>query len=327
MLVTCVVYRDGRKVAEIPKEDISEYVAQPDCLIWVALADATPAEIAEMAEEFGLHPLAVEDARKGHQRPKIEEFDDSLFVVLKTVESIDQGDESGDAYLIGEVDIFVGRNYVLSVRHHTQKGFSDVRARCEREPELLRNGAGFVLYALMDAVVDRYFPILDELEEALQDAEDRMFDSASSRGKIADLYALKRRLMVLRHAVMPLLEAVGKLTGGRVPTVCARLENYFRDVYDHLSRIQSVIDGMREMLQTAVQVNLALINLSDSDVTKRLAAWGALITVPTLIAGIYGMNFEHMPELRWLIGYPVALALMFGVDAVLYFKFRQAKWL
>jgi magnesium transporter len=327
MLLNCVVYRDGHKIAEIPKEDISEYVVRPDCLIWVALADATPAELAEMAEEFGLHPLAVEDARKGHQRPKIEEFDESLFVVLKTVESIDDADESGDAYLIGEVDIFVGRNYVLSVRHHTQKGFADVRARCEREPELLRHGAGFVLYAVMDAVVDRYFPILDELEEALQDAEDRMFDSTSSRGKIEDLYALKRRLMVLRHAVTPLLEAAGKLTGGRVPTVCAGLENYFRDVYDHLSRIQSVIDGMREMLQTAVQVNLALINLGDSEVTKRLAAWGALITVPTLIAGIYGMNFEHMPELNWLLGYPVALALMFGIDVVLYFKFRQAKWL
>jgi magnesium transporter len=327
MLVNCSVYRDGRKVADIPKEDISEYVVRPDCLIWVALADATPDELAEMAEEFGLHPLAVEDARKGHQRPKIEEFDESLFAVLKTVESIDDGDESGDAYLIGEVDIFVGRNYVLSVRHHTQKGFADVRARCEREPELLRHGAGFVLYAVMDAVVDRYFPVLDELEEALQDAEDRMFDSTSARGKIEDLYALKRRLMVLRHAVTPLLEAAGKLTGGRVPTVCAGLENYFRDVYDHLSRIQSVIDGMREMLQTAVQVNLALINLGDSEVTKRLAAWGALITVPTLIAGIYGMNFEHMPELSWLLGYPIALALMVGIDVVLYFKFRQAKWL
>jgi magnesium transporter len=327
MLLNCVVYRDGHKLAEIPKEDISEYVVQPDCLIWVALHDATPAELAEIAEEFGLHPLAVEDARKGHQRPKIEEFDDSLFAVLKTVESISEGDESGDAYLIGEVDIFVGRNYVLSVRHHTQKGFADVRARCEREPELLRHGSGFVFYALMDAVVDRYFPILDELEEALQEAEDRMFDSASSRAKIEDLYALKRRLMVLRHAVTPLLEAVGKLTGGRVPVVCTGLVDYFRDVYDHLSRIQAVIDGMREMLQTAVQVNLALINLSDSEVTKRLAAWGALITVPTLIAGIYGMNFQHMPELNWVIGYPAALVLMFGVDTVLYFKFRQAKWL
>ena len=327
MLLNCVVYRDGHKIAEIPKEDISEYVVQPDCLIWVALHDATPTELAEIAEEFGLHPLAVEDARKGHQRPKIEEFDDSLFAVLKTVESISEGDESGDAYLIGEVDIFVGRNYVLSVRHHAQKGFADVRARCEREPELLRHGSGFVFYALMDAVVDRYFPILDELEEALQEAEDRMFDSASSRAKIEDLYALKRRLMVLRHAVTPLLEAVGKLTGGRVPAVCAGLVDYFRDVYDHLSRIQAVIDGMREMLQTAVQVNLALINLSDSEVTKRLAAWGALITVPTLIAGIYGMNFQHMPELDWVIGYPAALVLMLGVDTVLYFKFRQAKWL
>src|SRR5512144_2640444 len=173
MLVNCSAYQDGRKIADISAEDISEYVRRPDCFVWVALVEPTPEELDKMAEEFNLHPLAVEDAHKGHQRPKIEEYDDYLFVV---------------------------RNYILSVRHHMHKGLADVRARCEREPELLKTGAGFVLYALMDAIVDRYFPVLEELESALEEIEGRMFRGTSTRERIKEIYALKRRLMVLKHA-------------------------------------------------------------------------------------------------------------------------------
>jgi magnesium transporter len=324
MLINCVAYQDGKKLGDIHVVDISDYVSRPDCFVWVALFEPTPEELDEMAEEFGLHRLAVEDARKGHQRPKIEEYEDSLFVVVQTVE--DTPADSPDDFLVGEVDIFVGKNYILSVRHRTQRGFAEVRARCEREPELLRHGSGFVLYAIMDAIVDRYFPILDELESSLEAAEAKMFDGTSARSRIEDLYDLKRRLMTLKHAVAPLLEAVGKLYGGRVPQLCMGTQEYYRDVYDHLSRINAAIESIREMLTTAITVNIGLIGLGESEVTKRLAAWGALITVPTLIAGIYGMNFEAMPELKWAFGYPYALLTMIAVDAVLFWRFRRAKW-
>jgi magnesium transporter len=325
VLISCAVYQNGRKLADIPQADISDYITRPDCFVWVGLVDPTPEEIDDMAQEFGLHPLAVEDARKGHQRPKIEEYDECLFVVLHTIEP--QG-ESPDADLsLGEVDIFAGPNYVLSVRHKTRKGFIDVRARAEREPELLKQGSGFVLYALMDAVVDRYFPVLSNLEWELERAEDQLFDETSSRDKIEALYALKRRLMILRHAVTPLMESLGKLYGGRVPKVTSGLQEYFRDVYDHLTRINAEIESIREMVTTGIQVNLALIGLSDNEVTKRLAAYGALITVPTLIAGIYGMNFRHMPELEWASGYPLAIAVLVAIDALLFWRFRRAGWI
>jgi len=325
MLLNCVVYEDGKKVADIPAQEISDYLARPGALVWVAMFEPTPEELDEMAHEFGLHPLAVEDARKGHQRPKIEEYEGSLFAVLHTIEM--PPPDAGEELIVGEVDIFVGKNYVLSVRHRTQKGLSEVRARCEREPELLRHGVGFVLYAIMDAIVDRYFPILERLESSLETAEGELFSGASTRHKIEDLYALKRRLMTLKHAVAPLMEGVGKLYGGRVPSCCVGTQEYFRDIYDHLSRINAAIESMREMLSTAITVNIAMISLSESEVTKRLAAWGALITVPTLIAGIYGMNFETIPELKWALGYPFALAVMVIVDLFLFWRFRSVKWI
>jgi len=325
MLVNCVAYQNGTKLGDIAVANISEYVTKPECFVWVALFDPTHEEIDEMAAEFELHPLAVEDARKGHQRPKIEEYDDSLFVVLHTIES---AFGEPDAPLTGgEVDIFVGPNYILSVRHRTDKGFAEVRARCEREPELLRYGSGFVLYALMDTVVDRYFPILDALESELEQIEEQIFARNAARSNIESLYALKQKLMVLKHAVDPLMEATGKLYGGRVPHVCAGMQEYFRDVYDHLHRIHATIEGIREMLATAIQVNLGMISLSESEVTKKLAAWAAIIAVPTMVAGIYGMNFKNMPELDWAYGYPVAIAMMVVVDVYLYVKFKQTGWL
>ena len=326
MLVSCVAYENGRKIADIPVADISEYVHRPECFIWVALFEPTREELDEMAQEFGLHELAVEDARKGHQRPKIEEYGDSLFAVLHPAEILATGNEGASELNIGEVDIFVGHNYVLTVRHRTQTGFSAVRSRAEREPDLLRHGAGFVFYALIDNVVDRYFPVLDQIETRLEAAEEQLFGSAATRRKIEELYGLKRELMALKHAVTPLMEAVGKLFGGRVPQLCQGNQEYFRDVYDHLARINGTIETTREMLTTAIQVNLALIGISDNEVTKRLAAYGALITVPTLIAGIYGMNFTNMPELHWSVGYPLAIFCMVAIDAVLFLRFRRAKW-
>jgi len=326
MLISCVAYQQGRKVADIPIEDISEYVSRPDCFVWVALVEPTREELDEMALEFGLHELAVDDARNGHQRPKIEEYGDSLFAVLHPVERIKREDGSDDL-LIGEVDVFVGPNYVLSVRHRTRVGFAAVRTRAEREPDLLRHGSAFVFYALIDNVVDRYFPVLDELETELEKVEDQIFVRGNARANIQALYGLKRRLMLLKHAVDPLMEATGKLYGGRVPQICMGMGEYFRDVYDHLHRIHASIEGIRDMVATAIQVNLGMISLADNEVTKRLAAWGALITVPTLIAGIYGMNFEDMPELKLHFGYPLTIAVMVVIDLLLFWRFRAVKWI
>jgi magnesium transporter len=326
MLISCVAYQNGRKLAEVPKDHISEYVNRPDCFVWVALYEPSPEELDEMAEEFGLHELAVDDARHGHQRPKIEEYGDSLFAVLHTVEPVKDA-EGNEELRTGEVDIFVGPNYVLSVRHRTQVGFAAVRARTEREPDLLRNGSGYVFYALMDNVVDRYFPILDALESELEAIEEQIFVKGEARSNIESLYALKQKLMLLKHAVDPLMEATGRLHGGRVPQICSGMGEYFRDVYDHLHRIQTSIEGIREMLTTAIQVNLGMISLSDNEVTKTLAAWAAIIAVPTMIAGIYGMNFELMPELKSPFGYPLALLAMVAIDVYLYFHFKKVKWL
>jgi magnesium transporter len=325
MLVNCVAYQNGRKLGDIPVEDISEYVKRPDCFVWVALKDPTPADLDQMAEEFSLHPLAVEDAKTGHQRPKIEEYGDSLFAVVHTVERAPE--DADEPLLVGEVAMFVGRNYLLSVRLRTQKGFADVRARTEREPELLKHGSGYVFYALLDTIVDRYFPILDSLESDLEAIEEQIFVRNSARSNIEALYALKRQLMVLKHAVDPMIEGIGKLYGGRVPQLCSGLQDYFRDVYDHLVRIHATIEGIREMLTTAIQVNLGMINLNETEVTKKLAGWAALIAIPTLIAGIYGMNFKVMPELEWAYGYLFSIALMIGIDIVLYAWFKKIRWL
>jgi magnesium transporter len=321
MLVNCVAYIEGRKHADIPKEEISEYLKRPDCFVWVALKDPEPAELEEMRQEFGLHELAVEDARHGHQRPKIDEYGDSLFVVLQTLEF------RGGELTSGEMHIFVGPNYILSVRVRTERGFTDVRARTEREPQLLNHGSAYVLYALMDAVVDRYFPILDALETELEAIEEQIFVKNAARSNIEGLYLLKQKLMTLKHAVDPLMEAVGKLYGGRVPRICAGMGEYFRDVFDHLQRLHASIEGIRDMQTTAIQVNLGMISLNETEVTKKLAGWAAIIAVPTLIAGIYGMNFKFMPEYEMVFGYPLTMAAMLGIDIGLYAWFKKIHWL
>jgi magnesium transporter len=321
MLINCVAYQNGTKLKDIPIADISDYVQRPDCFVWVALRDASHEELTEMREEFGLHPLAVEDAHHGHQRPKIEEYGDSVFAVLHLVEVLD------GELVLGEVNVFVGRNYVLSVRNRSQQSLLGVRERCEREPELLRHGAGFVLYALMDAVVDRYFPVIETLEEDLEAIEERIFAKGSARQNIEQLYDLKRKVTVLRHAVAPLMEAAGKLQGGRVPAVCSNSQDYFRDVYDHLVRINTTIDSVRDTIVTAIQVNLSMVTIEESEVNKKLAAWAGIFAVVTAFAGIWGMNFRLMPELTWEYGYPTALFLMVLVSTFLHRRFRRLGWL
>ena len=321
MLINCAAYEDGRKLADIRIEDIDVWLKRPGCFVWVALRDASDDELRQMQQEFDLHELAVEDARHGHQRPKIEEYGATLFVVMKLPE-LKQGELE-----FGEVMIFVGTNFVLSVRNDSPFGFLGVRERCEREPEHLRQGAGFVLYALMDAVVDRYFPVVDALETELEGIESQIFDRGAARWNIERLYGLKRRASEVRHAIAPLVEVVGKLHGGRVPAVCVNTQEYFRDVHDHLTRINAAIEAMRETIATAIQVNLSMVTIEESETTKRLAAWAAIFAVSTALAGIWGMNFEHMPELQWRWGYPMALAVIAVSAGLLYRRFRRAGWL
>ena len=321
MLINCVAYQEGKKLSDISVEAISDYIQIPDCFVWVALREPEHAELLVMQEEFGLHELAVEDAERGQQRPKVEEYGDSLFVVVRTVEL------EGDQIHEGELDIFVAQNYVLSVRNNVNSGFLGVRARAEREPQLLAMGSSFVLYALMDAVVDRYFPVMTMLETELEKIEDRIFIKGSQRDNIERLYELKRKVLMLRHAVTPLLEALGKLHGGRVPMFCIDTQEYFRDVHDHLQRINAAIDTIRETIGTAIQVNLSMVTIDEGEVNKRLAAWAAIFGVFTAFAGVWGMNFEFMPELKSHWGYPGALTFMFSLSGYLYYRFRKSGWL
>jgi len=321
MIVNCVAYDRGKRLSDIPLNEVRSHLTNRDCFVWVALKDPQADELATLQQEFDLHELAIEDAQKGHQRPKIEEYGSSLFIVLQLVEP------SGQDLQTGEVAIFVGPQYIVSVRRDAQLGFADVRRRCEQEPELLQHGPAYVLYALMDNVVDRYFPVLDRLSAEIEEIEERIFAGQTTRAQIEALYSLKRKLMTLNHATQPLLEVTGKLHGGRVPPICAGLHDYFRDVYDHLLRLGQSIDNLRDMVTTAISVNLSLITLQENEVTKRLAAYAALVAVPTMVAGVYGMNFDNMPELRWGYGYPSAIGVMVLIDLYLVYRFKKAKWM
>ena len=321
MLINCAAYANGRKLADIAVAEISDYLAHPDAFVWVALCDPDAAELDEMKSEFGLHELAVEDARKGQQRPKIEEYGDSLFCVLHLLELTD------DELAVGEFAIFIGANYVLSVRMRSEQNFASVRERGDSEPELLAHGASFGFYALMDAVVDRYFPIVERLESELETIEDQIFAKGTARANIERLYALKRKVMVVRHAVAPLMEASAKLHGGRVPRTCVNSQEYFRDVYDHLVRINASLDASRDTIGTAIQVNLSMVTIEESEVNKKLAAWAGIFALATAFAGIWGMNFKSMPELQWEYGYPVAIGVISVTCVALYLRFKHYGWL
>ncbi|MDR3055270.1 MAG: magnesium/cobalt transporter CorA [Zoogloeaceae bacterium] len=325
MLIHSVLLQNGARFVDIPVEDVSEYMGRSDCFVWVALRDATPEELEKMQEEFDLPPLAIEDAYHGHQRPKLEEYDGEHFFAVMHLLTLN---EEEDDYLRGEVNLFVGNNYILSVRNHSPQPFLGVRRRCEQEPELLSLGAGFVFYALMDAVVDRYFPLMDSLESELESVEDSIFSkSAPYRDNIERLYAIKRRITTLKHAVAPLMEVAGKLHGGRTPRPTTACQEYFRDVHDHLVRINAALDTLRETAATAIQVNLSLVTIEVSEVNKRLAAWAGIFAIVTAFAGIWGMNFKYMPELDSPWGYPAALTLLVGASGFLYYRFKKTGWL
>ena len=317
-LVNCAAYADGRKVGPVEIDDISEILRFPGQFVWIGLHEPTAPVLRKIQEEFALHDLAVEDALRAHQRPKAEEYADSLFVVLRTAQL------RNDEIEFGETHVFVGPRYVVSVRHGPSAPYTDVRARCESTPQQLRKGPGFVLYALMDFIVDHYFPVLDALEERLEAAEERIFDGGFDRSTTSQIYGLKRDLVDLKRAVSPLVEVCNRLMRFDVGIIPEDVRVYFRDVYDHVVRINESIDMQRELLTTALEANLSLISVGQNEVTKKLAAWAAILAVPTMIAGIYGMNFRFMPELESPFGYPAVMAGMGAICAVVYWRFRRA---
>jgi len=321
VLINCVAYKQGHKVADITIEEISDYLSQTGVMVWVALKDPSEPELALMQAEFNLHDLAIEDAKKGYQRPKTEEYGNVVFSVAHLLELQD------GKVATGELHIFTGPNFVLSIRRRSSKHFLGVRERCEQEPHLLKFGPAYVLYALVDTVVDGYFEVLDELEMQLEQIEAEIFIKNSGRSNIERLYELKREVAVLKHATAPLLEAFAKFTGGRVPEIAVNMGEYFRDLTDHLTRINTSVDQIRESILMAVEVNLSMVTIEDSEVTKRLAAWAGIFAVATAFAGIWGMNFEAMPELKWSYGYPFALGIILTSCIWLYRRFKKSGWL
>lgn len=321
-VVDCASYADGRRVADLEVDNLTAALATPGQFVWLGLLEPTEDQLRRVQQTFGLHDLAVEDALRAHQRPKLEEYGDHLFVVLRTVQRLDDG-----KFGVGETHCFLGRNYLVSVRHGRSVSYREVRHRCESAPQLLAKGPSFALYAIMDFVVDQYFPVIDAFEDELTKLEHRVFSDRVRRSTTEGLYRLKRRLLTLKRAVLPLIEVCNRLMRFDTAQVSEETRPYFRDIYDHVLRINETADTLRDMLSQAVEANLSLVGIRQNEIMKALAGWAAIFAVPTMVAGIYGMNFEQIPELHWRYGYLYAWGLMVGVSATLYGVFRRRGWL
>lgn len=323
-IVNCVEYGEGKRIGDVQLTDVSAVLAddRQSRFVWIGLHEPTEELLRQAQEEFGLHDLAVEDAHRAHQRPKLEEYGDAIFVVLRTAQRGPDG-----ALAFGETHLFVGPGYVVSVRHGASVPYTDVRARCESTPHLLKRGPSFVLYALMDFVVDHYFPIVDELEEALEKLEEDIFGGNYRRETTERIYDLKRDLLALKRAVSPLIDVCNRLTRFDSSVIDTETRPYFRDVYDHVIRINETVDNLRELLNGALEANLSLISVSQNEITKKLAGWAAILALPTMVFGIYGMNFDFMPELRWWPAYPLLMAFTATACGILYWRFKKTGWL
>ena len=322
-VVASVAYADGRRVGDVAIADISDVLKKPDVFVWVGLLDPAPELLEQIQQEFCLHDLAVEDARLAHQRPKLEQYGDSIFVVLRPA----VWSEEERRVVLEETHLFVGPQYVVSVRHGSSASYAPVRARCESTPGLLAKGPGFVLYAIMDFVVDHYFPVVDTLEAQLERLEDEIFDQAFDRATVERIYDLKRNLLEIKRAVSPLVDVCNRLMRFDLPLIPDDTRPYFRDVYDHAIRINEAVDRQRELLTGALEAHLSLIAVAQNDAMKKLAGWAAIIGLPTMVAGIYGMNFKFMPELEWHFGYPLVMTVIVAACDILYVRFKRAGWL
>jgi magnesium transporter len=321
-VINCAAYDARGERRDIDVEQISDVLAVDDgSFVWVGLYEPGVQVLAKLQEEFGLHELAVEDARNAHQRPKFETYGDSLFIAVHTAQSTD------GAIRFGETHIFVGPRYIVTVRHGASSSYAPARARLEREKGLLKHGAGAALYAVLDLIVDNFLPIVDEYDRLLGELEKDVFAEDFRRETVQRLYWLKRDLTQLRMAVEPLQDIVSHLTRMQGPLVDEAIQPYLRDVLDHAIRIQSSTETLREMLTAAVGVNLSLVTVQQGEIVKRLGAWASLLAAPTLVASWYGMNFEHMPELHGRWSYYILIAVMAAVSLGLYWKFKKARWL
>jgi magnesium transporter len=332
VIVDCAIYRDGRRT-DGPR-DFSDALTQcrrgGDAFVWIGLYEPTENEFDRVTEEFGLHPLAVEDALKAHQRPKLEVYDDSLFIVLKPV-----GYEAkSDIVTSGEVMVFIGDSFVVTVRHGEEAPLAAVRHRLEKEPEMLRHGPTAVLYSIADAVVDHYVVVADELGTDLAELEAEVFSptGGGSRHTASRIYAFKRQILEFRRATGPLAQPLARLAGGSlstvpVPFVHEKAQPFFRDVNDHLTRVNESVEGLDRLVSDILSAHLAQMSVRQNDDMRKISAWAAMAAIPTMIAGIYGMNFDHMPELHWVWAYPALIAVMAVLEVLVFRLFKRRGWL
>ena len=323
MIVDCGLYCDGRRSGDtMSLRQAYERAAGEDSFVWVGLHDPSPEEFDDVAEQFHLHELAVEDAIKAHQRAKLEIYGDSLFVVLKPA----QYDDDAEEVELGDIMLFVGDRFVVTVRHGALGSLGSVRERLERDPGLLARGPIAVLYAVLDRVVDDYLPIATDLDRDVEQVEEDVF-SADGGNPTERIYRLKRQILEFHRATAGLIEPLDLLVRNRVPVNTEPLAEYLRDVQDHARRVDQQVDAHRDLLTSVLQANLAQVGIRQNEDARRISAWVAIAAVPTLIAGVYGMNFDHMPELNWSWGYPLALLVMLGICVGLYLGFRRNGWL
>ena len=320
-VVNCALYEGGLRVRDLDINDPAEMRVHEGRVIWIGLHEPGEELLATLQEEFHLHELAVEDAYKAHQRPKVEIYGETLFLAVKTFQNV------GEDFAMGETCIFAGKGYVITVRHGPSRSYTAVRARCESSPNLLRQGEDFILYALLDFIVDNYFPAVDELEERIEELEESLFNPVEDRDALAEISEVRRKLTELRHVVAPLPDMCQRLTRFDVPVLNSHSHPYFRDVYDHCVTLLDRMEQLREGVKSVVETKMLLSSRRQNEVTRRLAAWAAILAVPTAIAGIYGMNFEHMPELTWRYGYLLVVGVIATACSLLFWRFRRAGWI
>lgn len=314
-------YRAGKKLALTSLEAISDVLLESGTFVWVGLFEPDKELMAKIQEEFGLHELAVEDAQTAHQRPKLEEYGETLFVVLRTATLVDEEIQ------YGETHVFVAPRFVLTVRHGPSTGYTKVRERTESMPERLAHGPGYVLYSIIDFIVDQYQPCIDKLQERFRGFEHQLFRPDSTSDNLQDFYNLKNELLKLQSAAMPLVEICTQLLRFHSDIIPKENRVYYRDILDHVARVTLAADRMREMINAAMQVSLAQITIRQNDVVKRLAGWGAILAVPTMVFSLYGMNFEFMPELKWRLGYPAVMGAIAVGCVLLYRRLKRVGWL
>lgn len=320
-VVNCVAYQKGERLPPFPLDDISDILKQPDTFLWIGLHEPDDALLNKIQEEFGLHELAMEDARSPHQRPKIEAYGKSLFVVAKTAQLAEH------SILFGETHLFAGKNFLVSLRHGASKSYTGVRSRCEQDPQRLAFGTGYALYAILDEIVDNYLLVVNELRNQFHQLESELFDARISRRKLRSIYHLKRQLMQLRDATQPLVDICNELMRFHEDIIPPAIQVYIRDVQDHCMRVIDTCDNIREMLLAAMQINLALVSINQNDIVKQLAGWGAILALPTVVFSLYGMNFEFMPELKWKYSYFAVLGGTTLGGIWLYSRLKKAGWL